>query len=237
MIRLQSALASFLSLVLGDDLFVSYSRSDGKAYAQTLAASLPDLRVFIDLFGTEPGKQVPRSVLRRLLRSTVCVLVATPAACESPSVAAEIRLFLATKRPVLPISFEGALEGSQLYGDLSGVPVEPEPLGAQSPSDQVVARILASVEDRSRLRQASRLLKGALAICVVAALLGPTVGYLRYIQDRCRYQTQLVSSLRSYYDEDPKPDTPTALQLDEAYAAKDAACSKQPLPFIRMIGL
>jgi TIR domain len=236
MIQPQRALASLLSILLGDDVFVSYARLDGKTYAQSLATSLPNLRVFIDLFGTEPGRRVPKSILRRLSKSTVCVLVATPSACESQSVAEEIRLFLTTKRPVIPISFGGALEVSPLNDALIGLPIASESLDARSPSAQVLAQIRAAVGDRSRLRQAQRVLRFALLSSLVATMIGLPLSYIKLISDRCSYRTEMVSRLRSYYDEEPRPNSQAAEQLDEAYAAESAACSMQPLPLLRKLG-
>src|ERR1044071_2423788 len=87
-----------VSYLFGDDVFISYSRTDGVRYGEELAHSLSDAgySVRMDLWETQPGKETPEKVLRALRRSRNLVVVATPAATRSPHVAEEVTFYKGT---------------------------------------------------------------------------------------------------------------------------------------------
>jgi WD40 repeat protein len=95
--------------LLGDDIFVSYSRSDGATYAAGLANELTKLKFSckLDQWGTQAGAEMPDSLKKSLKRSAVLVLVGTEGAAKSRHVASEIEEFKRTGRVVVPIIFDG----------------------------------------------------------------------------------------------------------------------------------
>jgi len=101
----------FFKFLLGDDIFISYSRADGAGYAAALADKLAE-RGFscrFDQWGTESGSEMPDSLKRSLRRSAALVLVGTRGAAESLHVAEEVREIKKRRRMIIPIVFEGVL--------------------------------------------------------------------------------------------------------------------------------
>lgn len=106
---LQKLTDPVLKFLIGDDVFVSYSRSDGATFAAGLATELT-VRGFscrLDQWGTESGKQMPKSLTDALRRSALLVLVGTEGAASSIHVNEEVRTIKLLKRPIAPIVFEG----------------------------------------------------------------------------------------------------------------------------------
>ena len=112
----------------GYDVFISYSRSDGLRYAQTLYVALNErgLAPFIDVVGTSPGQSTPTLVLRRLRRSSMLVLVCSTGAAASKNIGEEIAVFTPTGRNIVVIDIEGALVGAGFKAHLGGLPVHAE---------------------------------------------------------------------------------------------------------------
>src|ERR1043166_8832344 len=76
---------------LADDIFISYSRADGATYAAGLASALAH-RGFacrVDQWESEPGKDVPRSILRAIRHSQMLIVIGTAASGRSASVTRE----------------------------------------------------------------------------------------------------------------------------------------------------
>jgi WD40 repeat protein len=108
--RLPAALLErFLKFLRGDDIFVSYSRADGAAYATGLAAQLAkrNFSCRFDQWGTEPGAEMPRQLMVALRRSAMLVLVGTERAARSTNVAEEIKEFKKNGRRIIPVVFDG----------------------------------------------------------------------------------------------------------------------------------
>jgi hypothetical protein len=97
--------------LLGDDIFISYSRADGATYAAGLANELTKLKFSckLDQWGTESGAEMPESLKKSLKRSAVLVLVGTEGAAKSRHVGSEIEEFKKIGRMVIPIVFDGIL--------------------------------------------------------------------------------------------------------------------------------
>ncbi|HEU4560254.1 MAG TPA: toll/interleukin-1 receptor domain-containing protein, partial [Longimicrobium sp.] len=95
----RSARAGLLSwirrLFTGDDVFISYSRADASDYALELADRLTrsGLSCFLDLWGTEPNRELPGDLVRALHNSGALVVLASPAAARSRFVGEEVALF------------------------------------------------------------------------------------------------------------------------------------------------
>ena len=163
-----------MRLLFGDDVFVSYARKDTADYALALADALTSRKVscFVDMWGSRPGSKVPPEVLRGLLRSTVLVVLGSPASAKSTKVEEEIRAFAKTGRPMIPISFGEALEEASWYDLLRGVSVSREPESALAdgrPSGRVIERV-ANAEGFTRRNV--RLRRALLLGVVLLAALG-----------------------------------------------------------------
>jgi WD40 repeat protein len=107
--RLSRALAWPSKFLFGDDVFISYSRADGVTYAEGLGDALM-ARGFtcrVDLWGTESGAEMPRSLKSALRRSAVLVLVGTKGAARSRHVAMEVEVARRLGRKIVPIIFDG----------------------------------------------------------------------------------------------------------------------------------
>jgi hypothetical protein len=105
--------------LFGDDIFISYSRRDGAAYAAALANELSapayDYSCFLDQWGASAANMLSREVLRALRRSSVLVLIGTEAAATSPMVRQEVARFSQRgwwrpHRPIIPINVGGVLD-------------------------------------------------------------------------------------------------------------------------------
>jgi hypothetical protein len=189
--------------LFGDDVFISYSRADGFSYAAALANELSKARLAcsFDQLGSEPGADVPPSILRDLRRCGSLVILATERACESQSVEAEIRAFLPTRRTILPIDLSGAVGRARWWALIRGLAISEElpptycsqgggpsqqsaasAIGKQpaplTPSEAVISRIVNSVsfqtKDR-RLRRAAWVAIITLTVSIIAALFSATL--------------------------------------------------------------
>lgn len=95
-----------LEWLFGYDVFISYSRKDGLAYAQALARRLAEkptnLHVFFDQWASPPEGKLPLRLLWALRRSRLLVLIATPGALDAPGVTSEIETFSPESALALP---------------------------------------------------------------------------------------------------------------------------------------
>jgi WD40 repeat protein len=100
----------FPNLIL-HDLFISYSRQDGKSYAAKLKEQLAgmDYRCFIDFEQVYAGDHLSRRLQQAIKRSRTFVLVGTPRARISQYVRLEMDEFLKTGRTLIPIDVQDAL--------------------------------------------------------------------------------------------------------------------------------
>lgn len=166
-----NCMAQAIRFVLGDDIFISYSRKDGLEYSLALATSLEGLKCFIDQYETLPGESIPEVVTRHLQRATVLVLVGTPEAVQSAAVLTELELFIASGRTVIPITFAGAIEGSPMSALLKGLPLTRESLNAASsgiPSPSVKLRVQGSFAHLTYSKRMRRLAYATLGIGLLA---------------------------------------------------------------------
>lgn len=157
----------------GYDVFISYSRSDGLRYAQALYVGLNErgLAPFIDVVGTSPGQSTPASVLRRLRRSSMLVLVCSSGAAASKNISEEIEAFIPTGRNIVVIDMEGALLGAVFMDHLGGLPVQAETMSALAlgkPSAAIVDAVISAVDF---VRRSSRLRYSTIAASLLAATL------------------------------------------------------------------
>jgi len=160
----------FRRFLMGDDIFVSYSRKDGMNYAPALAAQLTKrgFLCFIDLLGSDPNEKVPDTLKEKVRRSTVFVLIGTQAAANSTAVAEEVAEFVTTRRPIIPIDINGALVGAAFEHLIQGLARTDEIDGAV-PSEAVLTRIENSFK-YSRRNQTLRRVFIWTAACIVGLI-------------------------------------------------------------------
>lgn len=184
--------------LLGDDIFISYSRADGATYAAGLANELTKLRFSckLDQWGTESGAEMPESLKKSLKRSAVLVLVGTEGAAKSRHVGSEIEEFKRTGRVIVPVIFDGTLLKNGLTckdgelvrlqensisspaaveaiwaGEIEGLPIsadKPESLKTGDAADEIVSRIEKTF---TFSRKDERLRKTSLATAILLLLL------------------------------------------------------------------
>lgn len=161
--------------MLGYDVFVSYTRRDGRAFAQALTLKLirdHDLVVFLDDHELDVGERLG-AILRAVRRSKMLVLVATPRIGESDYVPQEIEAARRAKRRILPLDVGRTLEQRQAGATLTTLlqdevwRTELNELAA-GPADSTVRAIARSGRGLRR-RSQLRILVGAI-IAVLSAL-------------------------------------------------------------------
>ena len=167
----------------GDDIFVSYSRSDGASYAAGLADELAERKFScrLDLWETVPGTELPASLMRRLRACRMLLVIGTRAAAASPHVEKEIREFVAShSQPrIIVIQFDCNLEDAAWFDCVRGLPREREPssnaltTGVASPN--VLSRIDRSFAFTRRNDRLRRTLFVTSAAIVFAVLIGYTL--------------------------------------------------------------
>jgi WD40 repeat protein len=106
------------SLLFGFDIFISYRRSEARAYANDLYARLraEDYFCFLDDYESPPGTPLTSSIERALKRSRILVLIATSESLQSEWVGREVEKFGAFGRPIIPINIQRALNDVPLEG-------------------------------------------------------------------------------------------------------------------------
>ena len=119
---------SLLSSIWGKDVFISYSRADGNDYATALASELAgrDYTCVFDQWETEPGQDIPQSVLRALRMSRSMVLLVTERAGQSSAVSQEVTEFLKTGRQIVPIDIDGSCQKALWWSEVEGLAVAVE---------------------------------------------------------------------------------------------------------------
>ncbi|HSE17218.1 MAG TPA: TIR domain-containing protein [Pyrinomonadaceae bacterium] len=93
------------------DVFISYSHSDAKQYAENLKQQLSnlDFACFLDKEESPPGLSLGPTLEKALKKSAVLVLLATERALTRPYIEMEFGRFVTAKRKIIPINIAGAL--------------------------------------------------------------------------------------------------------------------------------
>lgn len=171
--RRRSVRERLARLLLGDDIFISYSRADGAAYAARLASELTrgGLSCRFDQWGSMPGAAVPEDLLRALKRSGLFVLVATGMAGTSLQVETEVRDFLRTQRAIIPIDLDGTVRSARWWPLIEGLAIsKPEPL------PEVLDRIRQTLTFTRRNARLRRVAVAVLAIVAGLSVVGLFAG-------------------------------------------------------------
>jgi len=139
-----------LDRIFGYDFFISYTWSDGGAYAKALAERLEveGFEVFLDRSEYASGDDWKKVGAWTLRRTGQLILVGSPAALRSVPVLREVTIFSKTGRRIVPIDFAGSLEwkeaGSALaeYVPTEILRIKERPGALQSgPSDETIATL------------------------------------------------------------------------------------------------
>jgi TIR domain len=164
--------------LFGRDLFITYSRRDSRKYAPNLALALqkrmPKLSVYLDRWIAPPLGTLPLSLRLQLRWSSMLVVVCTENAVNSPFVQAEVARFARLRRKVVTIDVDGAygtVRGQQPWVEVSGADPEEESGAAVQrgePSENVIGRILKSVEFTMQDRRLRRAVWGTLAFVALS---------------------------------------------------------------------
>lgn len=161
----------FARLLFGDDIFISYSRSDGSHYATGLADELTkrNFSCFIDQLGAAPDKDLPADLTRKIANSTMCVVVGTPRALNSQFVRREVEQFKKTKRTIIPIYFDTP-QPSSLDSVIPGLACASEAedaLARGNPSPPVISHIEKAFSYTRRQQRMRRLALGTVAFVIL----------------------------------------------------------------------
>jgi WD40 repeat protein len=140
-------LARIATFLFGNDVFISYSRSDAAAYALALACELTKqkLTCYLDQWNAPPGVEIPAVIKTALSRSSMLVLVGTRGATNSVAVGQEVAEFLKTGRPIVPITFEESLPKADWFSSIRGLALTEEIVEALQrgkPSERVITRVV-----------------------------------------------------------------------------------------------
>lgn len=168
-----SARAKIAHKLLGDDVFISYSRADGATYAALLASELTKRKLScrIDQWGSQPGKDLPPDLLRALRRSSMLVVVGSAGAASSAAVEREVLEFRPTGRFIVPIDIDGSIRSARWWPSLEGLAVAQETELLGKPSEETIQRIVGTATFTRRNARLARYAMAALVVFIVLAVL------------------------------------------------------------------
>ena len=163
------------SAILGHDIFISYRRSDGSAYAEKLWRDLKSagLTPFLDRDETPGGAQLTPTLVRALRKSRMLVVLLTPDVLDSEWVQQEVETFAAFKRrAIVPINIDNYigrhnLEGTRLarLKDYSWIEETREGLETGVPSRDVLTEIAKGFR-KVRVRSISRVITATVMVAL-----------------------------------------------------------------------
>lgn len=159
-----------------DDIFISYTRLDASTYAAGLADELTKkgFSCFIDKLGTDPNKDLPDMLRRKVKSCAMLVVVGTERAATRKTIADEIGEFVQTGRgsSIVPIDFDGAVYRAEWYPLVEGIAPEPEKNALALDNGEPSLSVLSRIEKQfNYTRRNQRLRRAALGMAIVFALL------------------------------------------------------------------
>lgn len=205
-----------------DDIFISYTRLDASTYAAGLADELTKkgFSCFIDKLGTDPNKDLPDMLLRKLKSCAMLVVVGTERAATRQTITDEVSNFLEAGRrsSIVPIDFGGAIYRAKWYPLVEGIAPEPEKNPTALDDGEVSPSVVSRIEKQfNYTRRNQRLRRAAISMAVVfALLLLAGVGAGVY----ARQQIILASAARLAADQAMRD---AEIERKKANEAKDAA--------------
>ena len=171
--------AKLLSL-FGEDIFISYSRDDGAAYAAGLASELSGRGLSVALTSGDPSQVgASQNLSSGLSEDAECSSLSglSPQAALMQYLKTD-QEFLKTRRLVVPVDVDGTIRQALWWPRLDGLAVSVEerrnPSGGPTrPAREVVDRIQNSVTFTRRNRRLYRIAAGTLIIII--ALIGAAI--------------------------------------------------------------
>jgi WD40 repeat protein len=191
--------------ISNDDIFISYCRSDATTYSDGLATELTKKNFipFTDALGTDASPDLPGTLIKKLYRCNMLVILGSPHACNSVAVAEEIRLFTKAKggtSGIILIDFGETVNNASWKELVVGLRREKESLQALitgNPSPAIVNRIDKAFtyrKSKDRIKNYIRTAAIILALLVVA-IAGATYYANRQLQ-KAQRQEQVAAALR-----------------------------------------
>jgi WD40 repeat protein len=147
--------------LFAEDIFISYSREDGTAYATALAEQLGrrGFNCIIDVYSGIAQADIPRALVSAAAGCYQLVLVATRGATASPNIAKEIEAFPRHARGIIVIGFGEPLDAA-VWGQLvRGVSIQQDSEEARAtgqPSPQIVNLIESAFRFRKQKQRLAR---------------------------------------------------------------------------------
>ena len=164
--------------IFGRDVFISYSRRDARKYVPNLVRALqermPKLSVYLDRWIAPPAGKLPVSLRLQLRWSSILVVVCTKNAIGSEFVKDEVATFARLRRKVVLVDVEGAysaVRGEMPWSEVSGADPETEShtiFETDHPSEEVIDRIIKSVQFTTQDRRLRRATLGTLSFVVLS---------------------------------------------------------------------
>lgn len=185
--------------LFGFDAFISYAHKDALGYAMALENRLKvlDYTSFRDVQEMPAGTNLREAIQRGLRRSRLLIVLDTNGARASTSVKSEVTDYRAlhrSARPIIGIKMDAHVEPWPEVEEHVYVDRDVGELDPPRPSDEVIARIMASrrrllVNDLARL----------MALLVMAIVLALMLGMIRqFNQERAaRQEAELMSRRRA----------------------------------------
>ena len=166
------------SAILGYDIFISYRRTDGSAYAEKLWRDLKSagLTPFLDRDETPGGAHLTPTLVRALRKSRMLVVLLTPDVLDSEWVQQEVETFARFKgRAIVPINIDNYigrhnLEGTRLaqLKEYSWIEETRGGLETGVPSQDVLTEIAKGFR-KVRVRSISRVITSTVMVALAAA--------------------------------------------------------------------
>lgn len=188
--------------LLGYDIFISYSHSDGLGYAMALENRLKaiDLVCFRDAREMPVRSRLDDAIDEALTRSQMLVVIGTEGAVSSAWVGHEVHTFSYFERPVFVIDVGGVIRANQPWPNVAGLVFHPEDattVRGAMPSDHTVSAIDHAIKFRKRSQIGRWVLTATLVI--VGALMGSFLWqYFQTVRERdeAKYQARVAQSQR-----------------------------------------
>jgi WD40 repeat protein len=188
-----------------DDIFISYCRSDATTYSDGLATELTKKNFipFTDALGTDASPDLPGTLIHKLNRCRMLVILGSPHACHSVAVTEEIRLFTKAKggtSGIILIDFGETVNNASWKELVVGLRREKEPLQALvtgNPSPAIVNRIEKAFTYRKSKDRIKNYIRTAAIILglLVVAIAGATWYATRQLQ-KAQRQEKVAAALR-----------------------------------------
>lgn len=178
-----------LRLPTSNDIFISYKRGEGNAYADGLSAALTNegFRVYYDRLGVESATKLSPYVIKELTGCRMLVVIATREALESIHVKEEIARFTKAHGSdrIVPIYFDPQLLDGGGHNSIIGLAPELEDshtLESGTPSSTVVARIDRAYDFTRSKRRLRNYTIGAVTVFATLTLLSAGLSVYAYAQ-------------------------------------------------------